>query len=502
MTSAIYYLPISTAALPHYIGSACIKPARYFSDKPGDIQNLSESHLLLTKQKGYKDTQCCLQLALTQEEEQRLIPIGGDWFLYDLFLPFSRVMKVLFSDGDKMRNTLANISLSTAFVPENMVALVDGFECGTEPKIPSQSFANTDISKSIGLYDRLMGAFTLMKTAYDNIYIPDSYFGLLGLLNKRVESEAKKALGNRYTEKYRMLLDRNERDKKIKLLSSNISDKTIADIAQQENQKVEYNPITRFIKLDSLDRFTYVLAVLNQYGVGQEARRKKIDELILSGFTSGIKPDKSEPVATYYGYNRGYSAFPKNYSSPDATTVKDTKFRFDRLLDYYTVESIYRYVVYNQVSDTFTMFESWWPKKYVLAGRNHILDYVIKQMPTRIRTAHELTSTPPLWLGDIATRCAKNFDPMKSSVYSVCLDVAVSVHKEMENRLAAVRQQPPQPQCVSAEDRQAFIGRCVELSDKSARELKSLAANKGISGWKNLKKADLIMAILMADDKN
>lgn len=498
MNNNIFYLPISSSSLPHYLGSASIKPAAYFPNKPKDIQDSAAGHLLLTSYKGYKDTSCCLEIELLPEDTHRLIPAGEGWYLYDFMLPFSRVRQILFSDAEKMNNSFANIELSTAFVPKNMMRTVEGFEGETAPQIPPTA-PTTNMLPYIDLYDRLLGAFMLMKTVYDDDYVPDAYFGLLGLLCRKVETEAKSALGNGYTKKYHMLLSRNERDSKIKLLSSEITDEVVVSEAKAEGQHVEYDPLTKLMKLDNLDRQTYVIAILNMYGVGNESRRKKVDELVLSGFTHGVKPDKSELVATYYGYNRGYSVFPKQYVSRQKGVVKDTKFRFASRLDYYTVESVYRYAIFGNASTDFAGLEDWWPKKYVQAGRKHILDYMVKPMPTKVATEHVAPSLiKNNWVNEIALRCANNFDPTRSTVLSTCLEVGQAVYVEAMRR--ASEQQRHNATGISPAMRQQLAERWMELSSMSINQLKALAVKMGIRNFRSMKKEALLKVIFAADN--
>ena len=46
-----YYFPINSSSLAHYFGGACIKAAKYFNNKPQDIQDRYNEFLLLTDKK-------------------------------------------------------------------------------------------------------------------------------------------------------------------------------------------------------------------------------------------------------------------------------------------------------------------------------------------------------------------------------------------------------------------------------------------------------------------
>ena len=118
------------------------------------------------------------------------------------------------------------------------------------------------------------------------------------------------------------------------------------EINGQKKQEVIKNKTTSVIDPSNLDGITYICYVLYNYGVGEESRRRKIDELILNNFT-GLKSTKEEACAFYYGYNRGYAAFNNQYRGENKT--ENVKFQLNSLLDYYTIESIFEYSFNNVV---------------------------------------------------------------------------------------------------------------------------------------------------------
>ena len=75
-----YYLPINSASLAHYFACACVKPARYFDNKPQDIQDILPNTLLLSTKLGNKNADCCLEIVLTNNEEKHNIGyMKGDY---------------------------------------------------------------------------------------------------------------------------------------------------------------------------------------------------------------------------------------------------------------------------------------------------------------------------------------------------------------------------------------------------------------------------------------
>ncbi len=70
-----YYLPINSQSLAHYFGSACIKPAKYFSNKPADVQNKFEEYILLSEKIGAQDANCCLEIVFKTEEIEEMVSL-------------------------------------------------------------------------------------------------------------------------------------------------------------------------------------------------------------------------------------------------------------------------------------------------------------------------------------------------------------------------------------------------------------------------------------------
>lgn len=135
--------------------------------------------------------------------------------------------------------------------------------------------------------------------------------------------------------------------------------------------------MTKVIIPDNLDKNVYVCYVLYDYGVGEESHRHRIDELILNNFT-GLKQGYEESCALYYGYNRGYASFNNQYRKEGKT--ENVKFQLNSLLDYYTIESIYRYCFNKEVSSKFDLFDSWvktLPSKKAKKGEYLILDTLV-----------------------------------------------------------------------------------------------------------------------------
>ena len=109
-----YYLPINSTSLAHYFVCACIKPAKYFKNKLQDIQDNFPNVLLLSSEIGTKDTDCCIELVLTEDEEKKITSYEKKFYLFPAPLPISRV-KTIYFRNENLRCTkkVGQVSISS-----------------------------------------------------------------------------------------------------------------------------------------------------------------------------------------------------------------------------------------------------------------------------------------------------------------------------------------------------------------------------------------------------
>lgn len=372
-----YYFPIKSSSLAHYFGSAIIKPAKYFANKPSDIQDRFDKFLLFTNKFGTTETDCCLEFVLTDEEKKDLIPIGNNWFIYDVNpLPITRIRKIFFSDVEKKDVTITNIRMSTAYIPDFLVE-IHPFDNNSSESIQIPLDCNgIDQEEKISRYDKFLGALALMKTAgepymnYSQNYIPT-----LSLFNSLIKQQVGISNNPDFKNSYQGIFTNSKGfDRVLPYLNSHIDEEVLNKIAREEKQEIKKDKITRLIDIKSINdnSWTYTIAILNAYGVGDEARKKRVDGLIQSHF-SDIKRGKAEGVALCYGYNRGYAAFSKKYGMDEEISYK---YKLDSQLDYYTIESVYQYIFNERVSSTFPYLDEWCPKQSVRQPKRRT-DYLI-----------------------------------------------------------------------------------------------------------------------------
>lgn len=376
------FFPIQSSSLAHYLGSAIIKPAKYFTNKPHDIQDRFSHFLLFTTKFGTTETDCCMEIVLTDEEIKVLIDLKDGWFLFDEKpLPITRIKKIYFSDRDKQNITITNIRMSTAYVPE---ALIDLHHFDDNPStsivIPPGCYG-VEQEDNIVKFDKYLGALALMKTAgefYMN-YSPN-YISTLSLFNSIIKDQINKISNLSFNYNFQGIFTCSKGFEKIlPYLSKHIDEEVLNKIAIEEKQEIIKDKITRVIDLNSINEnsWTYTIAILNTYSVGEESRKKRVDGLILSHF-SEIKKGKAEGVALCYGYNRGYSSFTKDYKKNDnvSNTNVPYKYKLESQLDYYTIESVYQYIFNDRISAEFPYLDEWCPKQSVTRPTRKT-DYVI-----------------------------------------------------------------------------------------------------------------------------
>lgn len=359
-----YYLPIGSTSLAHYFGGACIKPSKYFNNKPEDLQDKFNDFLLVTTKFGTRQTDCCLELVFTKQEINDLIDIKDGFYLYEKPLPITRIKKIYFTSKERKEQTITNINMSTAFVPDELVMVIDkGFDDIQTDKLEKpQDIHINSYEKEINTFNGSLGGLALMRLAGEEyMNYSENYFATLSLFNSVIQRDleaSKVSIDTRYCG---VFTGDGGFQKIIPYLNKTIDETDIDRIAKEEKQTVRKEAISKIIDLNSLDKWTYTVAVLNTYGVGCESKKKKVDELILSNFKSNIKQGKSEGIALCYGINRGYSAFSNKYCLNQSEKV--VKFQLNSQLDYYTIESLYQYVFNKVKSDDFPYLKEWCPKQ-------------------------------------------------------------------------------------------------------------------------------------------
>lgn len=517
-----YYFPIKSECLAHYFGCACLKPSKYFTNKPQDIQNSFENFLLLTTSRGCIECNCCLEIVLTEEEEKELIPARVTCYLFESPLPITRVKKIFFTEEQQKNKTLTNIRMGTAFVPDSIVGAVCTFDNVSvkEAKTPTDCYVK-DHTKEIELYDRILGALVIMRLAREKyMNFSETYIETLAVFNKLIADTLVKA-GKSFNDQYSGLFTQSKSYiYLLPYLNKQIDVDDVKQMARNENQIVSQNKITKKIDLDSLNKQTYILAVLASYGVGAESKRDKIDGLILSNF-EGIK--SAQLVALCFGYNRGYNVFSSFYGTSESNRI-DVKFQLDSQLDYYTIESVYQFVFNKKISENLYYLDLWCNKQHIPSVTKKtdycVLDTIVigKKRP-KVGSKEWWSSLSQFYQGiDISsllqTPLSILFNKVAERIIQECIE-------EKETEIAEIKAQYEEKNCslmelqtmkklsesTTNEDRSDDVSRediikeVFSYFDKEDKELNAILKRLKITS-KGLKKHEKIFQILMAKEQD
>ncbi|MFN0050164.1 MAG: hypothetical protein ACKVOU_13660 [Cytophagales bacterium] len=373
-----FYLHINSVNLAHYFGCACIKPSKYFASRSVDFQSTFLDYLLLSRAKSSINSDCSVELILTKDEVSHLLAAqsNDDFFFFPFPIPISRVSSVYFETEELKDKTSTLINLSTAFIPKNILKTFQNEKPIEIEKIILPSVDKTpDFSEELKKYNSILGGFAIMKLAREPyMNFSDNYFSTLSFFNSAIEEDISKS--RKVATIYHDVFIGKDSFKSLKpFLEKVISEDDLNSIAKNENQKIKKDVITGLIDFNSLDRATYIIAVLYSFGVGDEGRKSKVDGLILDNFHKNIKIDKSEVIALCYGLNRGYSVFNNKYRNESNEQL--VKFELNSKLDYYTIESIYQYAINSANSNSFQYLDSIIPTDDIKNKKQSKSDYYI-----------------------------------------------------------------------------------------------------------------------------
>lgn len=353
-----YFFPINTDNIGDYFRNAIISPAKYLQDRSDDIQNKYNSYLFLSSQNIIGSENCSLEIVLTDEEiNAYLLNISSNCWLLAKPLPITRIKQIIFENEDLAHHCLTAIELNTAFIPHKLIKIASFSRClDNDWDLSSMNRIELiDWQDRLNQFNHLLGGLAMMRLAsFEYMNFSQNYIAMLSLYNEFIADQlrdAKKEIKpNLFKGDYYEIAN--------KYIDNKVNDDLLNEIVRIEKQVLIKDKITKRINIDSLEKASYIYAILRNYKANDyDDGKDNIDTLIISRFNS-LKIEKSEEVAFYYGYNRGYSAFTKAYKDIEY------KFRLDSRLDYYVIESIFQKKI-NKLSSKSGEFPflNWCPNK-------------------------------------------------------------------------------------------------------------------------------------------
>ncbi len=363
----LLFLPINSGSLAHYFSKAIILPAKYFKNKPEDIQSRFGDSLLFSKSKWVKNSDCSIEVILTNTEVENLKKVSDNFLLYNNPIPVSRIKSVCFLDSKQKETIIWNINNGAAFIPESIVCVEKN---RNEDLISDDEIENLNEYKTtsefldkIKRFDIILGGFAFMRLGGKSFMnYSKNYFSTLSYFNKLIEEQtlkAEKEKGLKFSNKYTGLFSTNESEwsKWQQYIFKNIDSQEVESLALKEGIKLEKE--FGFLKIESINPSShfYELAILATYG---DRKDKSADDLVTDLANGTIYPEKVEDVSILFGLNNGYSKLRNKYKSPEKDN--NVKFTLDCKLDYYIIESIYQFVFNTSKSSySFDYIDKWFP---------------------------------------------------------------------------------------------------------------------------------------------
>lgn len=510
-----FYLPINSSSLAHYYNNGCITPSKYIENRLSDLQSRFENYILISTIMGVNDADCFLELAIEKSEFEHALELTKDVFLLETPLPISRVKSIFFSNKEQMQQTIANIELSSAFIPKDIVHVVELFnkiKIKESNHIKKTSFK--DYSSELRQFNSLLGGFSLMRISSDEgRNFSENYFQTLAFFNEVIEDELKAANQNLSNKFHDAFIGNDSFKVLFKYLNKQINEFDLEEIAKIEKYRIYRDNLSGIIDLSNLKGATYIVAILNSYGTGEEARRKKIDGLILSNFRSNIKRGKEEVVALCYGLNRGYSKFTHKYILGDK--IIDLKFKLDSQLDYYTIESLYQYSFNKKRSGAFPNIDKWCPQieetNLNINEEYRVLDMVVKakKRAESVKIKHNVMSDSYLekLLDSFFIRSSRNFfssfvKELRNKIYN---DTIIEINsKKNEKRVDNLKNRKLllSNKSFCEEENNKIIIQTLKYSKKNKIDLKKCLEDKGVKMKSLRTKEEIIVKLISLEINN
>jgi hypothetical protein len=342
------YIPAQSIDIALYFGTGLILPNANSISVNANHPNASNPIIIITKNKWADESNCSIEVLLSDDEKKNLLPIRDEVFAYELPIPITRIIHIYFKDNERMSNTLWNTNVSTAYIPKRLASVDE--ELTSSIAIPGfireKQAIPSNIQHLINRFDVLLGGFALMKIATEpGLNFPRNYFATLSFFNQNIAADVRDAetkYNYKFEKKFTGLFTtkvQNEWSNWTKYIYGSVSLDDIHSLAA--NEKTKINTKLGIIQLDSIDTNSklFDVALLASYGINKS---KSLEDLLFFLQKSKLPSDKIEEIALLFGLHLGYSELKNNYNFD--SKVVPVKFELESRLDYYIIESIYNYV--------------------------------------------------------------------------------------------------------------------------------------------------------------
>ena len=350
-----FYIQLNANALPHYIVGGCIRPVCLIERRENDIQSIFNDFILLSTQKWSLQSDCSIEIVLTDMEYKSLRELNSDYFIYDSIIPLSRIVKIFFLTKDKKKSDdiIWNIGNGAGFVPDKWIFYEDKLESEVSIKEITKVEANSNdinsLRQSYVKFNRLLGGFAFLKSAlYDlsdlKLNYPVNYFASLGFYNEFLNKKSKD-LG--LTLPFNISSILSNENSISKYIGREVNLELLENVALKEGIELEMKFGNFPFDAVPNDTLLFKLGILYTYG---KSKSKSVEDLIGSLFVK-LEYNKREEIALLFGLNTGYEGLRNYYKFSDRDL--NIKFDFESKLDLYIIETIFQHSINHLKSNEF-----------------------------------------------------------------------------------------------------------------------------------------------------
>lgn len=509
MQSRTYYMPVRSETLAHYFSRAILLPSAYFHNKPPDIQNRGAYCLVLSRTKWTTETDCSLEVVLTDLEEYLLSPVDDErlLLLFSAALPISRVSAVYFHDISQSRTTQFNINSGDGYLPTRLIRIQDKSEEVRPPaQFPDRRVLPEDFADRVRQFDVIMGSVSFLNIARRHgwPYAKD-YFSIVSYFNTLIRGQFQEAVDRKlvsFDDRLTELYKKDNAWRSIQpYLLRDVSVEDVEAFAREQNVKLKKNYGVIDLRGVSANWNLYLLSLLATFGPN---KRKGISDLISEIIEKEPNEKKAEEIAFIFGLHLRYSGL---RNAEKAKPTVRIKFALESKLEYYVIESIYHFVFTSKKSAALDYIDPIVPPAPDSSGVDQlgypILDVFVsleKSQPARHPAAEALRQRPTdrsVQVGDTVRRMTAWLTENVAKIAEQDIQNLIAIiddQHETELRLlrkenaelreALSNKQAPPVVSTPQEQEPVKTGDGVvtdDLNDKDMKKLKALAGKAGMA---------------------
>lgn len=364
-------------------------PTRFYTNRPGDIQEQFKDSILLSNSKWIGGTDCAVEISLAEDEISNVTSDASNThlLLYTGAIPISRVVKVHFKDKKQSETTQWNINNGTAYLPSRLLSIDESkSQNNLSPNITEKGVLKDSFPDNIRRFDMLLGSVSFLNVAKPvNSPFARDYFTVVGYFNSFIKAEFQARVNAGVATYDDRLTGLYKRENGWSDVMRVVTEDVDYEVVKEAAEKAGISLAQKFglIDIERIPRnsHVYILALLATYGLNKP---KGVDELVGKVIADEKDEQKAEEIAAIFGLHLRYSRLRNSYKGKSHA---ETKFLLDTRFDYYVIESIFQFVFNSKVSAKLEYIDKIMPEKKIakapLINSFRILDVTVPVAPTK-----------------------------------------------------------------------------------------------------------------------